>query len=112
MTSPNDANIREVDLPFSNGLIAARMWKAHDRFVVGVPQLGLHCYGRSEQEAAFRLFTTLLKYYRQLKNNQKKITEKGTRDLEILRRWVEEIERKMTAPSGPTVISLADHRSR
>lgn len=110
MTSPNDANIREVALPFSKGLIAAKLWKAHNKYVVGVPALGIHCYGNSEQEAAFRLFTTLLKYYRQLKQNKNKITDKGMQDLSILKRWVEEIERKMTAPDRASVVSLSSRR--
>lgn len=115
MTSTNDASIREVTLPFSNGLMAAKLWKAYGRFVVGVPALGLHCYGRSEQEAAFRLFTSLLKYYRHLKSNQDSITEKGLQDLAKLSEWVSEIERKMTAPErdpGSVLVSMADRRSR
>ena len=86
MTTPNNAGIKEVDLPFSNGLLSARMWKAHGKYVVGVPKLGIHCYGKTESEAAFRLFTTLLKYYRQLKQNQSKISEKGVLDLAVLRK--------------------------
>lgn len=115
MTSPNDANIREVSLPFSNGLISAKLWRAYGKYVVGVPSLGIHCYGRSEQEAAFRLFTSLLKYYRQLKSNQESITDKGKRDFGLLSEWVGEIEKKMTAPNTvmtnrPVVVSMADRR--
>ena len=102
---------QEVSLPFSNGLLSARLWKAHDKFVVGVPSLGIHCYGASSEEAAFRLFTSLLKYYRQLKQNQSKITEKGKRDLVTLTDWVAEIEKKMTATDAP-VVSISDRFRR
>lgn len=106
MTAPKNTNLKEVALPFSNGLMSAKMWKAHGMYVVGVPELGIHCYGSSEQESAFRLFTSLLKYYRQLNSNQEKITEKGKSDLEFLKVWVKEIEKKMTAPDRPSLVSI------
>lgn len=97
---PKDA--REVPLPFSNGLMSAKLWQAHNQFVVGVPELGLSCYGKSETEASFRLFTALTKYYRQLKVNKKKLGAKGLDHLVVLTRWMECIEARLTAPAVPT----------
>ncbi|MBZ0188078.1 MAG: hypothetical protein K8F91_17655 [Candidatus Obscuribacterales bacterium] len=107
MKTLDTSGVREVALPFSDGLLSARLWKAYGRSVVGVPELGLHCYGNTETEAVFRLFTALLKYYRQLKANQSKITEKGRLDLEILTHWVKEIEKKMTMPETAMVVPFA-----
>jgi len=87
---------REVPLPFSDGLLSAKLWQAHNRFVVGVPELGLSCYGNSETEASFRLFTTLIKYYRQLKAFKERLNEKGRKDLVVLTRWMECIEERLT----------------
>lgn len=91
-------DFREVALPWSDGTLSARLWKARGRVVVGVPELGLHCYGASESEAVFRLFTTLLKYYRQLKSHNKRLGERGLQHLDLLRGWVESIEERMKAP--------------
>lgn len=96
MNSAVDAQITVVDLPWSHGLLSARLWSAGARKVVGVPELGLHCYGVTQSEAVFRLFTSLLKYYRQLKANRDSLPEKAARHLELLSVWVSEIERKMT----------------
>jgi hypothetical protein len=90
---------REVPLPFSDGLLSAKLWQAHDRFVVGVPELGLCCYGNSEAEASFRLFTTLIKYYRQLKAFQERLGEKGRKDLVVLTHWMQCIEDRLTTGS-------------
>lgn len=101
------ASIREVALPFSDGLLSARLWQAGDRSVVGVPELGLHCYGDTESEAVFRLFTTLLKYYRQLKAHEEKLGERGLEHLAQLKNWVAGIEKRMTAsPIESRVLSL------
>jgi hypothetical protein len=64
-----------------------------------VPELGLHCYGATEPEAVFRLFTSLLKYYRQLRTYKTRLGEKGLEHLNLLRGWVESIEDRMKAPS-------------
>src|ERR1700679_1439334 len=88
---------REVPLPFSDGLLSAKLWQAHDRFVVGVPELGLCCYGNSEAEASFRLFTTLIKYYRQLKAFNERLGEKGRKDLIVLAQWMQGIEDRLSA---------------
>src|ERR1700679_2819733 len=90
---------REVALPFSDGLLSAKLWQAHNRFVVGVPELGLCCYGSSEAEASFRLFTTLTKYYRQLKAFKERLGEKGRKDLVVLTHWLQCIEDRLSAGS-------------
>ncbi|MDR3613500.1 MAG: hypothetical protein P4L53_08030 [Candidatus Obscuribacterales bacterium] len=96
MNSLTDSQVTIVDLPWSDGLLSARLWSVGSRKVVGVPELGLHCYGVSQTEAVFRLFTSLLKYYRQLKANRDSLPEKAVRHLELLSVWVSAIERKMT----------------
>ena len=95
--------IREVALPWSDGSLSARMWRLGKRFVVGVPELGLHCYGSSESEAVFRLFTTLLKYYRQLKAYRNRLSERGLNHLDLLKVWVESVEQKMMHREPTTV---------
>ncbi|MCC6979361.1 MAG: hypothetical protein IT343_13640 [Candidatus Melainabacteria bacterium] len=90
---------REVALPWSDGTLSARLWRSRGRVVVGVPELGLHCYGATEPEAVFRLFTSLLKYYRQLRTYKTRLGEKGLEHLNLLRGWVESIEDRMKAPS-------------
>jgi hypothetical protein len=99
MKRTNKSAAREVPLPFSDGLLSAKLWQAHDRFVVGVPELGLCCYGASEAEASFRLFTTLIKYYRQLKAFKERLGEKGRQDLVVLAHWMQGIEDRLSA--GP-----------
>jgi len=101
MTRTTKTAAREVPLPFSDGLLSAKLWQAHNRFVVGVPELGLSCYGSSETEASFRLFTTLIKYYRQLKAFKEKLNEKGRKDLIVLTRWMECIEERLTSGYEP-----------
>lgn len=90
---------REVALPWSDGTLSARLWKSRERYVVGVPELGLHCYGATEPEAVFRLFTSLLKYYRQLRAFKSRLGDKGLEHLDLLRGWVESIEDRMKAPA-------------
>jgi hypothetical protein len=97
MASKKSTPIANVALPWSNGLLSARLWKSGNRTVVGVPELGLHCYGNSQSEAVFRLFTTLLKYYRQLRNYPERLGDTGRRHLQLLGKWVEGIEQKMMA---------------
>jgi hypothetical protein len=76
MKLTKNQEVREVPLPFSDGLLSAKLWKVKNRFVASVPELGLSCYGESDTEASFRLFTALLKYYRQLKAHKEKLGEK------------------------------------
>jgi hypothetical protein len=97
---------REVALPWSEGMLSARLWMVGKRTVVGVPELGLHCYGSSQSEAVFRLFTTLLKYYRQLKAHPKRLSQRGLNHLELLRGWVSHIENRMTASPAQTERSV------
>lgn len=89
--------IRDVALPWSDGSLSARLWRSRDRYVVGVPELGLHCYGESESEAVFRLFSALLKYYRQLRSYKNRLGERGLEHLKLLSVWVEGVERRMMA---------------
>ena len=91
--------VREVALPWSDGSLSARLWLAGTKTVVGVPELGLHCYGNSQTEAVFRLFTSLLKYYRQLKMFKNRLSTRGLQHLELLSSWVQGIEERMKAPS-------------
>lgn len=107
MKSDDSKSIREVALPWSNGLLSARLWMVGDRTVVGVPELGLHCYGSSQSEAVFRLFTSLLKYYRQLKTFKNRLSQQGQEHLKLLSLWVSGIEERMTAPSEGTVVPLS-----
>jgi hypothetical protein len=88
-------NIREVALPWSDGSLSARMWQVGKKSVAGVPELGLHCYGNSQSEAVFRLFTSLLKYYRQLSAYKDRISERGLTHLHLLKDWVHSVERRM-----------------
>lgn len=92
--------IREIDLPWSDGTLSARLWRYGDKTVVGVPELGLNCYGQSESEAVFRLFSALMKYYRQLKNDEKNLSEKGAAHLNLLSRWVKQVESRMISNSS------------
>ncbi len=102
--------IREVALPWSDGSLSARLWQSRGKIVVGVPELGLHCYGTSESEAVFRLFSTLLKYYRQLKTHKRQLGERGDEHLRLLSGWVESVERRMLA--RPALAASAGERSR
>lgn len=103
VAKPGLTLIKDVELPFSKGLLSAKMWrsnKAQGKVIVGVPELGLHCYGETEAEAAFRLFSALLKYYSQLKDHKDKLSAKGISHLELLSHWVESIENRLTQKSG------------
>lgn len=108
MKLTKNQEVREVPLPFSDGLLSAKLWKVKNRFVASVPELGLSCYGESDTEASFRLFTALLKYYRQLKAHKEKLGEKGRHHLEILSKWMEGIERRMSG--GSTASNLRNQR--
>src|SRR5271156_2654225 len=98
MKQGKTSKVHEVTLPWSDGSLSARLWHAGNRTVVGVPELGLHCYGASQSEAVFRLFTTLLKYYRQLKAYRTRLSDKGLNHLQLLSGWVSHIEDRMKAP--------------
>jgi hypothetical protein len=103
----------EVSLPWSDGLLSARISHRGGRTIAGVPELGLHCYGNSQTEAVFRLFTTLLKYYRQLKTFRGRLGVKGELHLQLLSSWVEAIENKMKLKvEEKKVVALSKSRSR
>ncbi|HEY9787608.1 MAG TPA: hypothetical protein V6D17_19630 [Candidatus Obscuribacterales bacterium] len=98
MKRESKQKLKEVSLPWSDGTLSARLWKSGNRVVVGVPELGLHCYGKTQPEAVFRLFTQLLKYYRQLRQYESRLGERGIHHLSLLKSWVESIEERMKAP--------------
>jgi hypothetical protein len=110
--SKNESPVQIVALPWSDGSLSARLWKVGERTVVGVPELGLHCYGGSQSEAVFRLFTTLLKYYRQLRAFEKRLPERALQHLELLSFWVRAIEKKMSVNSDESdkVVSMFPKR--
>lgn len=62
--------------------------------MVGVPELDILCTGKSQSEAVFRLFTNLLKYYNQLKE-QSELSEREQQHFSLLKDWVEGVERRM-----------------
>ena len=81
-----------------------------EQTVVGVPELGLHCYGSTQSEAVFRLFNSLLKYYRQLKSFPNRLSKKGHEHLDLLSCWVSHIEERMKAPSVDSNIAYISRR--
>lgn len=113
MKRTNENEVKEIPLPFSNGLLSAKLWKANNRYVAGVPELGLTCFGESDTEASFRLFTTLVKYFRQLKANKSKLKARGLDHLAKLTRWMDGVEARMApAASENNLVSLANRRLR
>ncbi len=106
---PKKSDVHVVALPWSDGLLTAHLWNVGDKTVVGVPELGLHCYGKSQPEAVLRLFSTLLKYYRQLKTFKSRLSVQAVGHLELLTHWVNGIEQKMTlanAEPAPAVVKV------
>jgi len=95
MTEAKSTTYRNVALPWSDGAMSAKLWKKGKRIVVGVPELDILCTGKTESEAVFRLFTTLLKYYQDLKSKPD-LDERQQEHMRLLRVWVESVERKMT----------------
>jgi hypothetical protein len=104
--------VHEVALPWSDGTLSARLWIVGERTVVGVPEIGLHCYGKSQTEAVFRLFTSLLKYYRQLKMYKNRLPARGLDHLELLTGWVQSIEERMKAPKLEANVVSIGRRKR
>lgn len=103
--------IKDVALPWSEGLLSARIWSIGAKSVAAVPELGLHCYGASQEEAVFRLFTMLLKYHRQLKAFESRVSQRGLSHLTLLSTWVQSIENKIKLRSfEPTVIGIKRNR--
>jgi hypothetical protein len=89
----NDAKI--VSLPWSNGNMSAKLWTVGEKTIACVPELGLHCYGTNQSEALFRLFTVLLKYYRQLKVHRHRLGSRGRGHLTLLSDWIIGVESRM-----------------
>ena len=80
--------ISTASLPWSNGAMSARVWRFGQRTIACVPELGLYCYGVNQSEALFRLFTVLLKYYRQLRMFKERLGHRGLSHLELLSGWI------------------------
>ncbi len=92
----NAANeAKTVSLPWSNGNMSAKLWTVGKKTVACVPELGLHCYGANQSEALFRLFTVLLKYYRQLKFHRTRLGKRGRGHLDLLSGWIIGVEDRM-----------------
>lgn len=96
MTENKATNVWNVALPWSDGSLSAKLWQKGKRVVVGVPELDVLCTGKTQSEAVFRLFTTLLKYYQELRAITEPLNERQQAHLNLLRGWVESVEKKMT----------------
>ena len=101
-----------VSLPWSDGLLTANLWNVGKKTVVGVPELGLHCYGKSQSEAVLRLFSSLLKYYRQLKAHKSRLSERALKHLDLLTHWVQGIEQRMSASEDRATVSVFPAKAR
>jgi hypothetical protein len=100
-----------VSLPWSNGTMSAKVWHRGGKTIACVPELGLHCYGKSESEASFRLFTVLLKYYRQLRVHRNRIGKRGQGHLELLSDWMTGIENRMRLRTVESdLVTTGSHR--
>jgi hypothetical protein len=75
--------------------MSARIRCFGKKTVACVPELGLYCYGVSQSEALFRLFTVLLKYYRQLRTFKHRLGHRGLSHLELLSGWIAGMEDRM-----------------
>lgn len=96
MTESKATNVWNVALPWSDGSLSAKLWQKGKRIVVGVPELDIMCTGKTQSEAVFRLFTTLLKYHKDLKSAPQPLSERQQEHMRLLKDWVESVERKMT----------------
>ena len=95
MKSKECTETKVVSLPWSNGNMSAKLWTVGEKTIACVPELGLHCYGASQSEVLFRLFTVLLKYYRQLKLHRSRLGERGRAHLDLLSDWINGVEDRM-----------------
>jgi hypothetical protein len=84
-----------VSLPWSNGNMSAKLWSVGKKTIACVPELGIHCYGTSQSEVLFRLFTVLLKYHRQLNIHKARLGKRGQVHLDLLTNWMNGIEERM-----------------
>ena len=99
MKSKIHTKVKVVSLPWSNGNMSAKLWTVGEKTIACVPELGLHCYGANQSEVLFRLFTVLLKYYRQLKIHKNRLRKRGELHLELLSDWVNGMEERMRLPA-------------
>lgn len=100
MPAEKKANkVFDVELPWSNGCLSAKMWQRGRQVMVSVPELDICCYGKSQSEAVLRLFTNLLKYHNELKGCKKELSPRQTEHFNLLKQWVHAVEQKMTAGS-------------
>lgn len=83
-----------VELPWSDGTLSAKLWQKGKRVVVGVPEVDILCTGKTQSEAVFRLFTNLLKYHNQLKD-QSELSEREQQHMALLKKWVKGVEQRM-----------------
>ncbi len=95
MTETKTTDVWNVALPWSDGSLSAKLWKKGKRVVVGVPELDIMCTGNSQSEAVFRLFTTLLKYHKELKSAGE-LDERQQEHMRLLKGWVRSVEQRMT----------------
>ena len=96
MTESQLENVWSVDLPWSAGCMSAKLWQKGKRTVVSVPELGISCYGRSQSEAIFRLFSTLLKYHNELSRSKVVLSDRQQSHFALLERWMKAVESRMT----------------
>jgi hypothetical protein len=96
MTEPKAEKVWNVELPWSDGSLSAKLWRKGKRVVVGVPELDILCTGKSQSEAVFRLFTMLLKYHQELKSAVHPLDDRQTEHMRLLKDWIRSVERRMT----------------
>lgn len=96
MTETKAKNVWNVALPWSDGSLSAKMWQKGKRLVVGVPELDILCTGKTQSEAVFRLFTTLLKYHQELKSAPQPLDERQQEHMRLLKDWIRSVEHRMT----------------
>jgi hypothetical protein len=90
-------NLRHIPLPFSEGLMSATLWQSQKRYVASVSELAIHCWGASESEASFRLFNTLIKYYRQLETHKDELDQTKQGHFDLLSAWIKGVEARLTS---------------
>lgn len=113
MNSQASSEVKVVSLPWSDGNMSARLWTTGSKTVACVPELGLHCYGANQSEVLFRLFTVLLKYYRQLKAYKTRLGERGQIHLKLLSQWIDGIEDRMRLRNtGKELVITGRHELR
>ena len=89
--------------------MSARVWRFGQRTIACVPELGLYCYGVSQTEVLFKLFTILLKYYRQLRAFKHRLGQRGLAHLELLTNWIAGMENRMQLRTKEINLVIAGH---